>query len=108
MPSTTRDAVEILYRDLVGDDPAMKRLLAQAAAAHDIGQAAHDARVAAGLTQEQLAARVGVAADDIDAVEMGDFEEVPLALLERIAAALDKRLVVQMRFADAPPTRRTA
>ena len=107
MARTTSDAVEII-RKMFGNDPQMEQLMQEAAAAMDIGQEVFDAREALALTQEALASKVGVTADEIDAIEMGDFQHVPLDLLERIAVALNKRLEIRMAFTDRASVRRTA
>ena len=53
-------------------------------------------RTQAGLTQRQLARLVGTTASVIAQLEDADYEGHALAMLNRIAAALDKR--VEIRF----------
>jgi len=52
------------------------------------GKAVYDRRVALGLTVSDLAARAGMAADEIECIEEGGTEPT-IALLRRLAAALD-------------------
>ena len=97
---TTRDAVEILDRR-VGDDPQLRGLVAQEEAKLEVAVLIHSARTAAGLTQAQLAELVGTHQPDIARLEDADYDGHSLAMLRRIAAALNKRVVV--RFVDADP-----
>ncbi len=101
MPKTTKrepttDAVEILRRDLIGNDPQAaadyEQVKADLAVAHKI----YGLREAAGLTQAQLAQRIGTSRTVISRLEDADYEGHSLAMLSRIAAALDKR--VEIRF----------
>jgi transcriptional regulator with XRE-family HTH domain len=54
-------------------------------------------RTKAGLSQRQLANRVGTSASAICRLEDADYEGRSLSVLKRIAEALDKR--VEIRFA---------
>ena len=56
-------------------------------------------RTRAGITQRQLAKLVGTTASVICRLEDADYEGHSLAMLNRIAAALDKR--VEIRFLPA-------
>lgn len=87
----------------------MQRLLQEAGVAMTIGQAAYDAREAAGLTQEQLAERLGMTAEEIEDLEMGDFAGDALALLHHVAVALGRQVELRLVAADPnAPKRRTA
>ena len=55
-----------------------------------------DLRTKAGLTQKQLAKLVGTTHSVISHLEDADYEGHSLAMLDRIAAAMDKR--VEIRF----------
>ena len=61
----------------------------------------YDARHKAGLTQKQLAELVGTKQQVIARLEDADYEGHSLSMLQRIAAALGRRLEVSM-----PPLRR--
>ncbi len=93
------DAVEILGRVLVGDDPARRAAADKAFEDAVIGQLIYDARTAAGLTQKELAERIGSDQSVISRLESADYEGHTLNMLRRIAAALGKRL--DIRFIDA-------
>ena len=56
----------------------------------------YDLRTEAGLTQQQLADRVGTTASVICRLEDADYDGHSLSMLRRIADALDKR--VEIRF----------
>jgi transcriptional regulator with XRE-family HTH domain len=58
--------------------------------------ASHDVRTKARLTQKKLAALVGTTASVISRLEDADYDGHSLAMLRRIASALDKR--VEIRF----------
>lgn len=90
------DAVEILRKRHYEGRPARMRALEEARANADIARRIHDLRTRAGLTQAQLAKVVGTTASVICRLEDADYEGHSLAMLRRIAAALDQR--VEIRF----------
>lgn len=92
----TDDAVEILHRRLVDDDPEKLAELERIRADNDIARKIYDLRTNAGLSQRALAKLVGTTASVICRLEDADYEGHSLAMLNRIAAALDKR--VEIRF----------
>lgn len=96
---STSDAVEILDRRFIGDDPARREAADKAFEDAVVGQLIHDARIAAGLTQEELARRIGSDQAVISRLEDADYERHSLAMLRRIAHALGKTL--DIRFVDA-------
>jgi ribosome-binding protein aMBF1 (putative translation factor) len=100
MNQTTSDAAEILDMEF-GDDPAYQELRAQERVKSQAAQAISDARRDAGLTQSQLARLAGTTQSVISRLEDGDYDRHSLALLERIAAALHRR--VEVRFVPALP-----
>jgi transcriptional regulator with XRE-family HTH domain len=61
-------------------------------------------RLQAGMTQRQLAKLVGTTASAICRLESADYEGHSLAMLNRIAAALDQR--VELRFTPLPHAKR--
>lgn len=92
----TDDAVEILYRHYVKDDPEILAELEKIRAENDVARKIYDLRTKAGLSQRELAKLVGTTASVICRLEDADYEGHSLAMLNRIAAALDKR--VEIRF----------
>jgi DNA-binding XRE family transcriptional regulator len=77
-------------------DPEFARLYRDEAPKVDLGVTIALARERRRLTQTQLARQVGVRKRDINDVEMGNLDEVPLALLDRIAQILGLRLIVKL------------
>lgn len=72
----------------------------------EIARKIYALRTAAGLTQRQLAKRVGTSASAICRLEDAEYEGHSLAMLRRVAAALDKR--VDIRFLPAKRARQPA
>ena len=98
-PQPTTDAVEILDRRYFRDKPEMEALLAEEEANAEIARKIYDLRSEAGLSQRALAKLVGTTASVICRLEDSDYEGHSLAMLRRIAGALNKR--VEIRFVPA-------
>ncbi len=92
-------AVKLLYDRYVGSDPEQIAAYEQEVLNADIARKIFEMRTKAGLSQRELAGRVGTSASAICRLEDGDYEGHSLSLLKRIAAALDKR--VEIRFVGA-------
>ena len=54
-----------------------------------LGQLVYDRRTQLGLSQEDLARRLGISGDDVDGIEVGGVLPVTSDLLARLAAALE-------------------
>jgi len=93
----TRDAVEILDRRYFEGKPDRRVGLEEARANDAVGSKIHELRTKARLTQRQLAKLVGTTASVICLLEDADYEGHSMAMLTRIAAALNRR--VEIRFA---------
>lgn len=101
----TRDAVEILHARYFEGKPQMLELLEHERQQAEIAQQIYDLRTAAGLTQRELAARVGTTASVICRLEDADYDRYSLAMLRRIAAALNSRVTVRFwPVAESGPT----
>lgn len=96
---STTDAVEILHRRYYEGRPARVAALEEARANDSVARNIAALRVQAGLTQRQLAKLVGTTASVICRLENADYEGHSLAMLNRIAAALNQR--VEIRFVQA-------
>jgi len=92
----TSDAVEILRRRYFEGQPKREALLEEERANAAVARQIYDLREEAGLTQRELARLVGTTASVICRLENADYEGHSLAMLRRIAAALQKR--VEIRF----------
>ena len=102
----TTDAVDIVHRRYFEGNPKMLALLEEERANAEVARKIYTLRTEAGLTQRQLAQLVGTSASAICRLEDSDYEGHSLAMLRRIAAALDKR--VEIRFLPAKPKRQAA
>src|SRR5437899_9347821 len=87
-----------LTRDQEGNglSPEMADLIEQERANLDIARKIYDLRTAARLSQAELAKKVGTTQSVISRLEDADYERHSLAMLRRIAAALERR--VEIRF----------
>ena len=102
----TTDALEIIDRLYFRDRPEMAALLQEQIANDEVARKIYDLRTAAGLSQRQLAKLVGTTASVICRLEDADYEGHSLAMLNRIAAAMNKR--VKIEFVPLPKKRRSA
>jgi ribosome-binding protein aMBF1 (putative translation factor) len=91
----TSDALRLIDR-MVGDDAELRAMIDEERAGADIAQLIHDARTRAGLTQQQLAERIGTSQPTIARLEDADYDGHSLGMLRRIAAALKLRLEVRL------------
>ena len=91
MKTRTSDAIDILRRR-VGDDPEMKALIAEARANREVAQLVHDLRTSAGLTQKELADKIGTSQSTIARLEHADYAGHTLNVLSRICEALGRDL----------------
>ena len=90
----TTDAVEILYKRIVGENADMKALLAETESEMDIAEQIYNLRTEAGLSQKELADKLDTSASVICRLEDADYEGHSLSMLRRIAAVVDKRVKV--------------
>ena len=89
-------ALEFAYDRYVGKDKAKAEAFEAELANADVARKIYDLRTKAGLTQGELAKLVGTSTSAISRLEDVDYEGHSLAMLRRIAAALNKR--VEIRF----------
>ena len=94
-------ALRYTYARYIGHDAAKAASFEEELANAEIASRIHQLRTKAGLSQRQLAAKVGTTASVICRLEDADYTGHSLAMLRRIAAALNSR--VEIRFV---PTRR--
>lgn len=92
----TSDAVEIVHRRSYEGKPGRLKNLEEARANEEIARKIHELRETAALTQAQLAKLIGTTASVICRLEDADYEGHSLAMLRRIAGALNQR--VEIRF----------
>lgn len=89
-------ALKHLFDRYVGDDPERRAQYAESVESARIGARIYELRVQAGLSQAQLAARVGTSRSVISRIEDADYSGHSLTMLRRVARALGK--VVEVRF----------
>ena len=92
----TTDALEILHRRYYEGKPDRIAALEEAEANDTVARKIYELRTKAGLTQRQLAKLVGTSASVICLLEDADYQGHSMAMLNRIAAALNRR--VEIRF----------
>ena len=92
-------ALQHAYDRYVGDDPEQRAAYEQELLNAEIAALPCRLRTQASLSQRELAKRVGTTASVICRLEDADYEGHSLAMLRRIAAALDRRL--EIRFVPA-------
>lgn len=97
------DAMEILRRRFYAGKADRLKNLEEARSNEEIARKIRELRTAANLTQTQLARLIGTTASVICRLEDADYEGHSLAMLRRIAGALNQR--VEIRFV---PIRRSA
>jgi ribosome-binding protein aMBF1 (putative translation factor) len=90
-----KDAFDWLYKEFIGDDPERIASYQEEVIKAEIARQVYDLREEAGLTQRQLADRVGTTETVIDDLEEADYEGDSLGMLIRIATALNKRIDVR-------------
>jgi DNA-binding XRE family transcriptional regulator len=90
----TSDAVRILD-GMIGEDSHLQQLASEAMVDAEVAQLIYDVRSKAKLTQKQLAELVGTTQSVIARLENADYEGHSLSMLQRIAAAVNKRLEVR-------------
>jgi DNA-binding XRE family transcriptional regulator len=93
---STSNAVEILHRRHYEGKPSRLAQLEEARANAEVARKLYALRDAAGLTQRGLAKLVGIAASVITQLEDAEYEGNSLAVLRRIATALDKRVEIRV------------
>ncbi len=97
------DAVELIHRRYFAGNPENLAILEEARSEDEVARKIFELRSKSGLTQAQLAKLVGTTASVICRLEDADYEGHSLAMLRRIASALNRK--VEIRFV---PIRRSA
>lgn len=96
---TTTDAVKILHRLHIKEDPERIASLEAERIKAEIAQQIYDLRESAGLSQKQLAKKVGTTPTLIDNLEMTDYEDHQfgdaILMLKHIAKVVGKQIEIQ-------------
>jgi ribosome-binding protein aMBF1 (putative translation factor) len=96
-------AAQFLYNRYVGSDSGKAAEYEEELLNAEIARRIFQLRTKAGLSQRDLARRIGTSASAICRLEHADYEGHSLALLKRIAGALEQR--VEIRFVPARRSR---
>jgi ribosome-binding protein aMBF1 (putative translation factor) len=91
----TRDVLKIID-GITGDDPELKAMIEEEIIYAQVARMIYEARARAGLTQQQLADRIGTKQSVIARLEDADYEGHSLTMLQRIATALNQRLEIHL------------
>jgi ribosome-binding protein aMBF1 (putative translation factor) len=91
----THDARRILDR-VAGKDPGFEKWAEQETINMEVAQLIFDARSAAGLTQKELADKIGSQQPVIARLEDADYRGHSLTMLKRIAKVLGKRVQIRL------------
>jgi DNA-binding XRE family transcriptional regulator len=86
--------IEILHQRYVKGNPKMETLLDEERTHAEIAAQIYQMRTEAGLSQRALAKKIDTSASVICRLENADYDGHSLAMLRRIASALNKRVKV--------------
>ena len=90
---------EFLFNRYLAGTPQREQAYEEVVVNAEIARKIYQLRTKAGLTQQELAQRVGTSKSAICRLEDADYDGHSLTMLKRIAAALGKR--VEIRFLPA-------
>lgn len=91
----TNDALKII-QNLTHTDSGLEEMVREASLNAAVAQLIYEARTKAGLTQQQLADRIGTKQSVIARLEDADYEGHSLSMLQRIACALGQRIEINL------------
>lgn len=97
--------MRFLYDRYIGQDPKRLAELEEARADMDVAQLIYDLRTKVGLSQRELARRIGTSASAICRLESADYQGHSLAVLRRIAAVLNHRVEIRLTPIKRKPGR---
>ena len=90
-----------LLDQITGNDSGLHKMIIQETMNAEVARLIYDARAAAGLTQAQLAHLVGTTQPVIARLEDADYRGHSLAMLVRIATALNRHVVIDIPEIEA-------
>jgi ribosome-binding protein aMBF1 (putative translation factor) len=93
----TSDALKIID-DLTENDPELEDLVREASLNAVVAQLIYEARTLRGLTQKELADRIGTKQSAIARLEDADYDGHSLSMLQKIAGALNQK--VEIKFSE--------
>jgi len=93
----TFDVCDFLHKRYIEGNPEAEAYYVEERERVLLGGDLYRLREQAGWTYEQLAAKVGSTAMEIERLEEADYEEIPFHLFRKIAAILNARLDVRLK-----------
>ena len=96
----TSNAVHILHQRYVGGDVQRKASLEQERVNAEVARTIYELREQAGLSQKELADKVGTTQSVVSRLEDSDYEGHSLSMLSRIAKALNQQVQVVIQPKD--------
>jgi transcriptional regulator with XRE-family HTH domain len=93
----TSNAIDILHDRYIGTDAERRSSLKEERSNAEIARTIYELREERGLTQKALAELVGTTQSVISRLEDADYEGHSLGMLNRIATALNKALIIGMK-----------
>ena len=97
--SKTNDFSEVV-KSILAQSPELADMVQEEICNSDIAEKIYEIREKSGMTQKQLAQKIGTRQSVISRIEDADYDKHSLTLLRRIAHALGKKVVVD--FYDLP------
>ena len=97
----------MILDSVTGKDPRVLALIVEEGEKLRIAKAIYELRTKAGLSQTDLAKRVGTTQSVISRLEDADYEGHSLEILQRIGKATNNRVEVRFVPIQAPANRRT-
>ena len=94
LKSKTTDAIAMLHKRYISGNPEAEAALESARLNAHVASMIYKMRENAGLSQAQLAKRVGTTQSVISRLEDADYDGHSLTMLNRIAIALDQKLTI--------------
>lgn len=100
------NGVAILHKRYVKDDPTRKAALQEERVNAQVARMIRDMRERAGISQKELADLIDTGQSAISRLEDADYEGHSLRMLQRVADALEQKLVVQLSTEEPMGNRR--
>ena len=97
---TTTDAVKMLHKRYIKDDPKRLKSLKEEREKNDIASQIYDLRMQTGLSQKKFAKAVGTTQSVISRLEGADYDGHSMKMLWRIAIAFNQ--ILQVKFVPEP------
>lgn len=92
----TTDALDILRRRYIGDDPDRLLSVEEERLHAKVARQIHELRTRAGLSQAELARKIGTTQSSVSRLENADYEGHSLGMLRRVAEALGGKVDVHL------------